>query len=239
MCKSKAKLVHKTVIITGGNTGIGKETAIDLAKRKAKVILACRNPERGRKAEEEIRKKSGNENVVYRHLDLASLASVREFAEGVLQDEPHIDILINNAAIMACPYWKTEDDFEMQFGVNHLGHFLLTYLLLDKLKEAPSARIINVSSLAYKRVKGINFDDINSEESYDPQIAYGQSKLANILFTRALSKRLEGTRVTVNCLHPGVIWTELGRHIMKKMGLVKKVIIFVEFHIVHCQFCSY
>ena len=224
MFKSKAKLVNKTVIITGANTGIGKETAINLAKRKAKVIIACRNPERGRNAEQEIRRKSGSDNVFYHHLDLASLTSVRQFAEWAIEEEPHIDILINNAGIMACPYWKTEDGYEMQFGVNHLGHFLLTNLLLEKMKESPAARIITVSSSLHKSIKGgLNFDDLNSEENYDPRVAYCRSKLANILFTRTLAKKLIGTNVTANCLHPGVVWTELMRHIEKKYGLIKKV----------------
>ena len=221
MCRSKARLAGKTVIITGANTGIGKETAIDMAKRQARVIMACRSVERGEKAAEEVRRASGSSNVVFQQLDLASLTSVRRFCERVLKEEPRIDILINNAGIMACPYWKTEDGFEMQFGVNHLGHFLLTNLLLDRLKEAPAARIVNVSSSGYKFAKCINFDDINinSEQSYNPWQAYCQSKLANILFTRSLAKRLEGTNVFTNCLHPGVIRTELGRH-MNKLRVV-------------------
>ena len=220
MCRSKASLAGKTVIITGANTGIGKETAIDMAKRHARVIMACRSVERGEKAADEVRRASGSSNVVFQQLDLASLTSVRRFCERVLKEEPRIDILINNAGIMACPYWKTEDGFEMQFGVNHLGHFLLTNLLLDRLKEAPAARIVNVSSLSYKRCKGINFEDINCEHAYHPRDAYGQSKLAVILFTRSLAKRLEGTMVTANCLHPGVICTELGRHSKNHLTIV-------------------
>ena len=212
VCRSKARLDGKTAIITGGNTGIGKETAIDLAGRNARVILACRSVEKGEKAAVEVREKSGNDDVVFRQLDLASLASVRQFAATVLEEESRIDILVNNAGVMACPYSKTEDGFEMQFAVNHLAHFLLTNLLLDRLKEAPSARIVNVSSLAHMNGK-INFDDINFEKSYEPWQAYGQSKLANILFTRSLAKRLVGTNVTANALHPGSIATELQRHV--------------------------
>ena len=213
VCRSKASLAGKTVIITGANCGIGKETAIDMAKRQARVIMACRSVERGEKAAEEVRRASGSSKVVFQQLDLASLTSVRRFCERVLKEEPRIDILINNAGIMACPYWKTEDGFEMQFGVNHLGHFLLTNLLLDRLKEAPAARIVNVSSIAHAMTKGINFDDINSEKSYSAWTAYGQSKLANILFTRSLARRLEGTTVTTTSLHPGTIRTELARHL--------------------------
>ena len=212
VCTSKARLDGKTVIITGANTGIGKETAIDLARRGARVILACRSVERGEKAAVEVRERSGNENAVFRQLDLSSLASVRQFSAKILEEEPRIDILINNAGVMMCPYSKTADGFEMQFGTNHLGHFLLTNLLLDRIKEAPSGRIINVSSLAYRFGK-INFDDLNSQQSYSETGAYSQSKLANILFTRSLAKRLEGTNVTANCLHPGAVATELQRHV--------------------------
>ena len=211
VCHSKALLNGKTVIITGANAGIGKETAVDLARRNARVIMACRSVEKGEKAAVEVRKRSGSDNVVFLQLDLASLTSVRQFAARVLEEEPRLDILINNAGVMACPYTKTEDGFEMQFGVNHLAHFLLTNLLLDRLKEAPSARIVNLSSLAHAFGK-INFDDLNSEKSYSSWSVYSQSKLANILFTRSLAKRLQGTNTIVNAVHPGGVRTELQRH---------------------------
>ena len=211
MCYSKARLNGKTAIITGANTGIGLETAVDFAERNGRVILACRSKERGEAAVEQVKRRSGNNNVVFMQLDLASLDSVRNFATSVLDKEARIDILVNNAGIMACPYMKTADGFEMQFGVNHLGHFLLTNLLLDRLKEAPAARIVNVSSSAHQRGK-INFEDLNSTKNYIPWSAYGQSKLANVLFTRSLAKHLEGTNVITNALHPGVIRTELARH---------------------------
>ena len=124
---------------------------------------------------------------------------------------------------MACPYMKTEDGFEMQFGVNHLGHFLLTNLLLDRLKEAPAARIVIVSATLYKYCPGINFDDIDGEHAYTPVKGYQHSKLANILFTQALAKILRGSTVTVNALHPGVIRTELGRHMFTRIPFVLKV----------------
>ena len=129
VCYSKASLTRRTVIITGSNTGIGKATAIDLAKRNARIILACRNVEKGEKAVLDIQRESGNDNVVFRQLDLASFASIRQFVALILKEEPRIDILINNAGIFMCPYTLTQDGFEMQFGVNHLGHFLLTNLL--------------------------------------------------------------------------------------------------------------
>ena len=213
VCRSKARLDGKTVIITGANTGIGLETAVDLAKRNAaRVILACRSVERGEKAAVEVRKRSSNDNVVFRQLDLASLESVRKFAGKILEEEPQIDILINNAGVVFPQRKLTKDGFEMHFGVNHLGHFLLTNLLLDRIKEAPSARIVNVSSSAHRQ-GNMDFDNLNSEKSYVSWVAYGTSKLANILFTRSLAKRLEGTNVTANSLHPGVIKTELARHL--------------------------
>ncbi len=223
VCQSKAVLSGKTVIITGGNTGIGKATAVDLARRDARVILACRSVEKGEKAVVDVHRESGSDNVIFHQLDLASLASIRQFVAQILEEEPRIDILINNAGIFGCPYWKTKDGFEMQFRVNHLGHFLLTNLLLDRIKEAPAARIVNMSSSLHKRCEGISFDDLNMERSYNPQRAYAHSKLATILFIRALARRLEGTKVTVNVLHPGIVRTDLGRHMRKEMALPLKV----------------
>ena len=210
---SQAKLDGKTVIITGANTGIGLETAVDLAKRNARVVLACRSVERGETAAVEVKERSGNDNVVFIQLDLASLDSVRKFAAKILEEEPRIDILINNAGVFNPTYRKSADGFELTFAVNHLGHFLLTNLLLDRIKEAPSARIVNVSSGAYKNGL-IDFDDLNPEQSYSSMKAYSRSKMANILFTRRLSKELQGTGVTVNALHPGVIYTNIFRQNM-------------------------
>ncbi len=214
VCYSKAKLTGKTVIITGANTGIGLETAVDLAKRGARVILACRNAEKGKAAVEEVKKRSDNFNaVLFAQLDLASLQSVRDFSSKMLETEPQIDILINNAGIMIPPYTKTEDGFEIQFGVNHLAHFLLTNLLLERMKESPAARIVNVSSLAHQYGK-INFDDLQSEVSYSRVWAYSQSKLANVIFTRSLAARLrDSPNVTTYSLHPGSVDTELQRHV--------------------------
>ena len=215
VCRSQAKLDRKTVIITGANTGIGLETAMDLAKRNARVILACRSVERGETAAVEVRKRSGNDNVVFVQLDLASLDSVKHCADKILGEEPRIDILINNAGIISGSYRETPDGFESTFATNHLGHFLLTNLLLDRLKDAPSARIVNVGAKLFKNVKKLDFDDVNRK---DPSrfkgmlnAAYIQSKLANVLFTLGLERRLKGTNVTVNVLHPGVIQTELLR----------------------------
>ena len=224
-CQSNSSLKGKTVVITGANTGIGKETAVDLARRGARVIIGCRNIEKGKEALNEIQERSGNNNVFLEKLDLASLESVRSFADKILNSEPRLDILVNNAGVMACPYQKTEDGFEMQFGVNHLGHFLLTMLLLDRLKRSQPSRIVNVSSSAHRMGNGkINFEDINYEKSYNAWSAFYNSKLANVLFTRELSKRLEGTHVTVNALHPGAVRTELGRHSVLSSALFSPVV---------------
>ena len=150
-CKSKKRLDGKVVIITGANTGIGKETAIDLARRGAKVISACRDMEKANQAVIDIKSSSNSDLVRAEKLDLASIASIKKFAEKFLKDEPKLDILINNAGVMMCPKQKTVDGFEMQFGVNHLGPFLLTSLLLPRLLESESAKIINVSSTAHNR----------------------------------------------------------------------------------------
>lgn len=223
VCRSKVRLDGKTVLITGANTGIGKETALDMAKRGARVILACRDMTRARIAADDIRQQSGNGNVVVKKLDLASLQSVRDLAKDVQENEQRLDILINNAGIMMCPKWKTKDGFEMQFGVNHLGHFLLTNCLLDLLKKSTPSRVVIVSSLAHEKGR-IHFDDINLDKDYKRQDSYRQSKLANVLFCRELAKRLQGTGVTVYSLHPGVINTELGRHLFPTLALWQKMV---------------
>ncbi|KAK1791282.1 hypothetical protein P4O66_013300 [Electrophorus voltai] len=204
----------KTIIVTGANSGIGKATAVELLRRQGRVIMACRSRDRAEKAAQEIRQQAGPEQgeLLIKLLDLASLKSVRSFCEEIIKEEPRIDVLINNAGIYQCPYTKTEDGFEMQFAVNHLGHFLLTNLLLDLLKRSAPSRIIVVSSKLYKCGE-INFDDLSSDRCYDKAFAYGRSKLANMLFTLELGRRLENTGVTVNALTPGIVRTDLGRHV--------------------------
>uniref|UniRef100_A0A4W5MTJ1 Retinol dehydrogenase 12, like n=1 Tax=Hucho hucho TaxID=62062 RepID=A0A4W5MTJ1_9TELE len=160
---SQARLEDKTVLITGANTGIGKETALDLAKRGARIIMACRDMEKAEGALKEVIQGSGSQNVVIKKLDLSDTKSIREFAETINKEEPKLNILINNAGVMVCPYGKTADGFEMQIDVNHMGHFLLTHLLIDLIKRSTPARIINVSSLAHFWGT-MNLDDINSEK---------------------------------------------------------------------------
>ncbi|XP_074415858.1 retinol dehydrogenase 14, partial [Austrofundulus limnaeus] len=158
----------KTVIVTGANSGIGKALAGELLKLHARVIMACRDLPSAEDAARDMRREAGPEQgeVVVKHLDLASLRSVRKFCEEVNKEESKIDVLVNNAGVFQCPYTKTEDGFEMQLGVNHLGHFLLTHLLLDLLKASAPSRIVVVSSKLYKHGR-VNFEDLNSEQSYD------------------------------------------------------------------------
>lgn len=210
-CYSKRRLDNKVAIITGSNTGIGYQTALDFARRGAKVILACRDTKKAEKAAKQIQDVTGNQNVQVEYIDLADLETVRAFAKKMNSELDKLDILVNNAGIMFCPNWRTKQGFEMQFGVNHLGHFLLTNLLLDLVKKADKARIINVSSRAHYDLR-INWDDINWEKSYNTIRAYCQSKTANILFTKELARRLEGTGISVLSLHPGAVITELTRY---------------------------
>ncbi|XP_058017865.1 retinol dehydrogenase 12-like [Ahaetulla prasina] len=211
VCKSAAQLNGKVVVITGANTGIGKETARDLARRGAKVILACRDMAKAEKAAHEIRIMTGNQEVTAKKLDLADTKSIREFASNFLKEEKQLNILINNAGVMMCPYSKTADGFEMHFGVNHLGHFLLTFLLIECIKQSAPARIINVSSVAH-HLGRIHFQNLQGEKFYIRSLAYSHSKLANVLFSRELARRLQDTGVTVNALHPGTVLSELVRH---------------------------
>ncbi|XP_049952521.1 retinol dehydrogenase 13-like [Schistocerca serialis cubense] len=209
--ENKTRADGKVVIITGANTGIGKETARELALRGATVVMACRDIQKCEKSRHEIVLESKNKYVYCRTCDLASLASIRKFCERFKNEHKRLDILINNAGVMRCPLSRTKDGIETQLGVNHMGHFLLTNLLLDIIKASAPSRIINISSIAHKRGK-INIEDLNSEKQYDPGEAYNQSKLANVLFTKELAKRLEGTGVTVNAVHPGIVDTEITRH---------------------------
>ncbi|XP_077395448.1 retinol dehydrogenase 12 isoform X2 [Festucalex cinctus] len=211
VCMSSARLDGKTVLITGANTGIGKETALDLATRGARVVMACRDVDKGEGAAASIRAAYPEAQVEVRELDLADTYSIRSFAQQFLRDFTHLHILINNAGVMMCPYTKTNDGFEMHIGVNHLGHFLLTSLLMGLLKRSAPARIVVVSSLAHN-FGWIRFHDLHSQGSYNSGLAYCQSKLANVLFARELARRLKGSDVTVNSVHPGTVNSDLTRH---------------------------
>ena len=203
-------LTGKTVLITGGNSGIGKATATALATAGATVVITARDAQRGQEAVDDIKRASGNGAVEVRDLDLARLATVRSFAESFLAAYPRLDVLILNAGLTAAKRSETEDGFEMLFQVNHLGHFLLTRLLQDRLVESAPSRVVVVASVAHKQAGALDFDDLQSERSYSHMRVYARSKLANVLFARELSRRLEGTGVTVNSLHPGTVRTGWG-----------------------------
>jgi NAD(P)-dependent dehydrogenase (short-subunit alcohol dehydrogenase family) len=213
-------LSGKNVIVTGANSGIGKETSRVLAKNGANVIMACRSLERGQEAIEEIKKQHPDAKVHLLPLDLGSLKSVKEFAHEFDALKLPLHILICNAGIMATPFSQTPEGHELQFGTNHLGHFLLTKLLLPRLKEGQPSRVVVVSSTAH-RFSGINFDDINGKgtwytgSTYSKFKAYGQSKAANILFAIELDRRMraQGLQITANALHPGAIKTNLQLHV--------------------------
>ncbi|KAJ9593667.1 hypothetical protein L9F63_014792, partial [Diploptera punctata] len=215
ICKSTRRMDGKTVIVTGANTGIGKETAHDLAQRGAKVILACRDLKRGKEACENIIEKTGNKKVVLRHLDLSSLASVRKFANEIIKTELRLDVLINNAGAGGLGNKKTTDGLLIGMQINHFGPFLLTCLLLDLMKKSSPSRIIMVSSFNHKLAK-FDIDNLNSEKWFSDVQVYNCSKLANVLMANELANKLKGTEKkvwTVNSLHPGAVKTEILRRV--------------------------
>jgi NAD(P)-dependent dehydrogenase (short-subunit alcohol dehydrogenase family) len=204
----------RVIIVTGSTSGIGKETARILAKKNSTVILAVRNVEKGKGVAAEIRQEYPTADVAVRELDLSSLESVSAFAKGINRDYDRLDILINNAGIMMCPYSTTQDGFDIQMGTNHLGHFALTGRLMPLLEKTEGSRIVALSSGAHA-MGDIDLTDLNWEErSYNTQRAYGDSKLANLYFTYELARRLEsnGNNPRVTAAHPGWTATDLQRH---------------------------
>lgn len=201
-------MIGKICIVTGANTGIGKAITLGLSKMDATVVMVCRNQTRGETALAEIKKESGNNSLFLLLADLSSQTSIRQFVADFKAKYDTLDVLINNAGVIPQQRTETEDGLETQFAVNYLAGFLLTNLLLDTLQASASARIINISSNAHKS-STINFDDLQSRQSYNRLQVYQQTKLGNILFTYELARRLQGTCVTANCLHPGVIATRL------------------------------
>ncbi|XP_071453835.1 retinol dehydrogenase 13-like isoform X2 [Hetaerina americana] len=201
-CPNSQRIDGKRVIVTGSSSGIGFEVALELAKRGGHLILACRDETAAESAANDIKKRVRNSSVTVKLLNLSSLKSVLEFAETLEWDR--LDILVNNAGLAFYPFEKTEDGFEMHLASNYLGHFLLTHLMLPKLKAAPNGRIINVSSQAHV-VSEINMFDLNRESNYTPREAFGQSKLALVLMTCELARRLKDTSVTINALNPGIV----------------------------------
>ncbi|XP_072014202.1 dehydrogenase/reductase SDR family member 13-like [Amphiura filiformis] len=210
--RSSLSLKGKTVVITGASNGIGKETAIDLAHRGALVILACRDLHKGEQVARGIRHDSGNHDVLCRHLDLSNLESVREFVRKFDDEKDRLDILINNAGIAVASHdgETTKEGFDIVFGVNHFGHFLLTNLLVNKLKECAPSRVITVSSREERRANSMNFTSTECEGMKYPGLkSYNLSKAANIMFARELSRRLEGTGVTSYSVEPGLAYTNI------------------------------
>lgn len=200
---------HDVVIVTGANSGIGKATAHALAATGARVVLACRSVSRGKAAIEEISRATGSRRVELMQLDLSSFESVRSFAHDFRSRYDRLSCLVNNAGVILRERHLSIDGYEMQFAVNHLGHFLLTRELLPLLEASAPSRVVSVSSGAH-RIGHIDFDDINLERRYTIFGAYARSKLANILFTRELARRTAGSGVTANCLHPGGVGTNIG-----------------------------
>lgn len=205
-------LAGRVAVVTGGNAGIGLETATVLAQHGGTVVLACRDDRKAQLAASQIRSAAPAADVRTVHLDLASLGSVRQAADEILASYPRLDLLINNAGVMYVPFQRTEDGFELTFGTNHLGHFALTGLLLPRLLATPGARVVTVSSVAH-RYGEMHFDDLMLTSDYQPDPAYGQSKLANLLFSYKLGDRLAaaGAGTASVAAHPGVVLTDLWR----------------------------
>ena len=200
----------KRILITGGNAGIGKATAIALAKMGAEIIVTARSESKAKEAVAEIVKASGSTNVTYLLLDLSSQHEVRNAAQVFKTRYTSLDVLINNAGCYFSDLQLNTDGIEMQFATNHLGHFLFTNLILDELKAAPKARIINLSSIAHNSTRELDLSDINyQKQPYQGWKSYSRSKFCNILFTCELAARLEGAGITVNAVHPGGVRTEI------------------------------
>lgn len=199
-----------TCVVTGANSGIGKVTAIEMARMGARVVMVCRNRERGRQALVEVCQASGSSSVDLLLADLSVQEQVKSLAARIAAEYPQVDVLVNNAGLFRRKREETADGLEMTFAVNHMAYFILTLELLDTLRESAPARIVNVASNAHAGNR-LDFDDLQAARKYSGWKAYGRSKLANILFTNYLAAKLEGSGITVNSLHPGVVATEFGR----------------------------
>lgn len=209
------RLDGKLALVTGGSGGLGAETARALASKGAHVVITARDLAKGEQAAEAIRASAGHDRVEVEALELDSFESIRAFADRFLARHDALQILVNNAGVMACPYAQTKDGFELQFGTNHLGHFLLTGLIAPALLRGAPARVVSVSSRGHHQ-SPVVFDDIDFERrEYDKWLAYGQSKTANVLFAVELERRLGERGVHANAIHPGVIMTDLSRHMKR------------------------
>lgn len=204
------ELTEKNILITGANSGLGLETSKFLSRKGANIIMACRNTEKGEKAKKQILEKYPEAKLEVRKLNLASLQSIKDFSKAFLKDYNELHVLCNNAGVMALPESRTEDNLEMQFGTNHIGHFALTALLFPLLKNTKNSRIVNISSELHKYGK-MNFSDLQAEKKYSKWKAYNQSKLANMLFTYELQRKIEANNIAMLSLaaHPGYASTNL------------------------------
>jgi NAD(P)-dependent dehydrogenase (short-subunit alcohol dehydrogenase family) len=214
----------RTAVITGANTGLGYETAAALAGRGAQVVLAVRNLDKGKDAADLIARATPGASVTVQELDLTSLESIHSTADELRAKHESIDLLINNAGVMTPPRSTTKDGFELQFGTNHLGHFAFTGLLLDRVLAAPGSRVVTVSSQGHRFVRSIRFDDLQWERDYNRVRAYGQSKLANLMFTYELQRRLKGMDAIAIAAHPGGSNTELARNSPAVLRSIAKVV---------------
>jgi NAD(P)-dependent dehydrogenase (short-subunit alcohol dehydrogenase family) len=205
-------LEGKVCVITGATDGIGKAAAYDLAVQGAKLLIHGRDPDKGARVVAELKARSHNPQIAFLPADFSSLAEVRRLAAAIIERTPRVDVLINNAGGFTARRTLSKDGYEMTFAVNHLAPFLLTHLLLDPLQSTPLSRIVTTASSAHKGAS-IQFDNLQAAGRYSAMGAYGVSKLANILFTRTLAKRLQGSGVTATCLHPGFVRTQIGRGI--------------------------
>ncbi len=232
-------LSGRVALITGANTGIGLVTARELAARGAHVFVACRSVEKGQAAVDEIRKTTGNPQVELLALDLGDFASVRQCAQTFLARDLPLHLLINNAGLAGAK-GLTKSGFELAFGTNHLGPFLLTQLLLDRIKQSAPARIVTVASRAHTRVSGINFDAVQKPTVSKAGLPeYGASKLANVLFSAELGRRLVGTGVTTYALHPGVVASDVWRELPQPFrALAKLFMISVEEGAMTTLYCA-
>ena len=208
---ARMSMQGKVVVITGSNIGIGKETAVAVAAMGATTVLACRNQQKAAEAAIEVKERAASDDVHVVTLDLSDLDSVRAAADDITTRWSRLDVLVNNAGGTWSQRALTKQGFEQTFGVNHLGHFYLTGLLLDRITSSAPSRVVNLTSVGHHMAwRGMRFDDLQSEKRYAAMEAYGRSKLANILFTRELAKRTEGTGVTANAVHPGPVRSGFG-----------------------------
>jgi NAD(P)-dependent dehydrogenase (short-subunit alcohol dehydrogenase family) len=199
----------KVVVITGATSGIGEVAADRLAQKGARIVFVARDRHKGEEMRKHLRAVAGHTDHTVHYADLSKLADQRRVAKEIADSEPQIDVLINNAGALFSSRHVTEDGLEQTFALNHMSYFTVTNILLDRIRATPGARIVSTASEGHRAAK-INFDDLQSEKSFSGIMVYGRSKLMNILFTRELSKRLAGTGVTANCLHPGVVGTRFG-----------------------------